>query len=297
MSIVKSISVGHGDMFYIQHNSDNFTMIDCNLHEEFKNVIVNELIKMSKGKEIQRFISTSPDYDHIKGLKHIDEKMGIVNFYVVKNDAAKNEDNEDFKKYCELRDSSKAFFIKQGVQRKWMNLSDETRGSSGINIYWPDENNQRFKDALKKAEEGESPNNISPIFTYSLEDSGTIIWMGDLETPFMESIQDDLILPKADILIAPHHGRDSGKVPTDLLDKIKPKVIIIGEASSDDLNYYKGYNTITQNSAEDITMNLVKGQVHFFVSSTSYTVDFLEDKGLEDGELGTYLGTLDLSLV
>ncbi len=29
MSIVKSFSVGDGDMFYIEHNSDSFTIIDC----------------------------------------------------------------------------------------------------------------------------------------------------------------------------------------------------------------------------------------------------------------------------
>jgi hypothetical protein len=29
MSIVKSFSVGDGDMFYILHNSSNFTIIDC----------------------------------------------------------------------------------------------------------------------------------------------------------------------------------------------------------------------------------------------------------------------------
>jgi len=33
MSIVKALSVGHGDMFYIVHNSDNFTIIDCCLSE------------------------------------------------------------------------------------------------------------------------------------------------------------------------------------------------------------------------------------------------------------------------
>ncbi|CAM4346215.1 hypothetical protein COEX109129_19890 [Corallococcus exiguus] len=33
MSIIKSFSVGNGDMFYIKHNSDNFTIIDCNLTE------------------------------------------------------------------------------------------------------------------------------------------------------------------------------------------------------------------------------------------------------------------------
>lgn len=29
MSIVKSYAVGAGDMFYIRHNTDNFTIIDC----------------------------------------------------------------------------------------------------------------------------------------------------------------------------------------------------------------------------------------------------------------------------
>lgn len=292
MSIVKSISVGYGDMFYIKHNSDNFTIIDCNLRADDKIVVINELIKESKEKNIKRFISTSPDYDHIRGLKELDEKMGIQNFYVVKNDALKNSSNEDFQKYCELRDSSKAFIISRGVQRKWMNEGDNDRDSSGINILWPIMNNKHFIKALEDAENGISPNNISPIFRYKLSNSASVIWMGDLETPFMDLIIDDIILPATDILIAPHHGRDSGRVPKKFLEQIKPKLIIIGEASSEDLNYYIGYNTITQNSASDITMNLLDGRVHFFVSSTSYTVNFLKDEKIIDESLGTYLGTL-----
>lgn len=91
MSIVKSISVGHGDMFYIKHNSDNFTIIDCNLFEEDKIVIVNELVKESSGKNITRFISTSPDLDHFRGITGLDDKVQIANFYVVKNNALKNQ--------------------------------------------------------------------------------------------------------------------------------------------------------------------------------------------------------------
>src|SRR5688572_18919943 len=120
MSIVKSISVGNGDMFYIKHNTDNFTIIDCNLFEDDKIVIVNELIKESKEKGVTRFISTSPDLDHIRGLKYLHDKMGIKNFYVVKNNALKNKENDDFVKYCELRDGSEAFYISRGVKRKWM---------------------------------------------------------------------------------------------------------------------------------------------------------------------------------
>lgn len=61
MPIVKTFSAGDGDTFYIQHGSDNFTIIDCNLDEDRKEKIVNEIIKMSKDKGISRFISTHPD--------------------------------------------------------------------------------------------------------------------------------------------------------------------------------------------------------------------------------------------
>jgi hypothetical protein len=44
MSIVKSLSVGDGDMFYIKHGSDNFTIIDCCMEEAYSEEIVSEQI-------------------------------------------------------------------------------------------------------------------------------------------------------------------------------------------------------------------------------------------------------------
>ena len=85
MSIIKSFSVGDGDMFYIKHNSDNFTMIDCCMSEEDRNDILKELKSESKNKGIQRFISTHPDDDHISGLLDLNDEMGLLNFYCVKN--------------------------------------------------------------------------------------------------------------------------------------------------------------------------------------------------------------------
>ena len=55
-------------------------------------------------------------------------------------------------------------------------------------------------------------------------------------------LTNDLKLPKADILFAPHHGRKTGKIPKSILDVIKPKIIVIGEADSEYLDYYQGYN-------------------------------------------------------
>lgn len=298
MSVIKSFSVGEGDMFYIQHNSDNFTVIDCYMHEDNKDRIMKEIEEKSKKKHIHRFISTHPDEDHILGIKSFRDKLGIANFYCVENEATKSEDTEDFEEYCDLRDGDKHYYIYEGCSRKWMNMSGmddngEERGSSGINILWPKTKNSYYKEALEKAKNGESPNNISPIIKYSLKDGANVLWFGDLEKDFMESIKDDLNIEKADIIFAPHHGRSSGKIPKVILDKIDPKLIVIGEAPSENLNYYSGYNTLTQNSAGDITFDCTGNNIHIYVSNENYHVNFLKDK-YKSNEYDYYIGTLEL---
>lgn len=294
MSIVKSFSVDNGDMFYVKHNSDNFTIIDCHLaDEETKETIVDEIIQESSNKGISRFISTHPDEDHICGLTYLDKKISIQNFYCVKNETTKKDKSDDFIKYCELRDNNqKVYYIYKGCSRKWMNDSDDTRGSSGITILWPDTSNSDYIDALNKAKNGESPNNISPIIQYSLSGGVKILWMGDLETEFMEKIEDQIEWPSVDILFAPHHGRSSGKVPGEILRKLDAKITIIGEAPSKYLNYYQGYNTITQNLAGSITLDCQTKKVHIYVSNEDYSVDYLDNEHKTDYE--HYIGTLNL---
>ena len=66
---IKSFSVNEGDTFYIKHETSNFTIIDCNLNDDKKEKIVEELKRESKDKVITRFISTHPDEDHIHGIE------------------------------------------------------------------------------------------------------------------------------------------------------------------------------------------------------------------------------------
>lgn len=297
MSVIKSISVGNGDMFYIKHGSSNFTIIDCNMDDTNKKEITDEIIEESKEKDITRFISTHPDEDHIHGLKYLDDQIGIVNFYCVENQATKSDETEDFKRYCELRDSEKkAFHIYQGCSRCWMNRDDKEKkyGSSGISVLWPIVDNEDYKEELLNAKDGKSPNNISPIIQYSLQDGVTVLWFGDLEEEFMEKIKDIIELPKADIIFAPHHGRNSGKIPKKWMDNINPKIVIIGEAPSDKINYLSGYNTITQNTAGDIIFDCYSNNVDIYISKENYSVDFLKDKKKLGKFNGTYIGTLEL---
>lgn len=293
MSIVKSFSVGEGDMFYIDHNSDNFSIIDCCMDDSNKEDIVTEIKDRCQTKGIVRFISTHPDEDHIQGLKYLDEKMNLLNFYCVKNSAIKDDESDDFKYYCSIRDGDKSYYVSRGCSRKWMNISDEERGSAGINFIWPIVDDPNYKDALSAVKEGSGFNNISPIFTYSVENGVSVMWMGDMENDFQEKVKDKIVWPQIDVLFAPHHGRDSGKVPDDVLKKLKPKIIIIGEAPSKHLNYYPGYNTITQNSAGDIVFHCDGLRVHVYVSNYSYSYDtsFLEDDKAYNTAYGHYLGS------
>jgi len=293
MSIVKSFSVGNGDMFYIKHGSDNFSVIDCcyGSADEWENQL-DEIKTQSKNKGITRFISTHPDNDHIKGLKDYNNRLGIVNFYCVKNEATKSDETDDFKEYKQLRDAKKAFYLYKGCSRKWMNQSSDERGSAGINCLWPVRENKHFKEALEKAKNGESPNNISPILTYGIG-KAKFMWLGDIEIDFLESVENEIDFSHIDIVFAPHHGRKSGRLPKSVLDKITPHIIIVGEASSSDLAYYNDYNTITQNSSGDITFDCDGDKIRIYVESDSYYVDFLDDERCADN-LGYYIGTLFL---
>jgi beta-lactamase superfamily II metal-dependent hydrolase len=141
-------------------------------------------------------------------------------------------------------------------------------------IIWAVLDNEDFKEALALAEEGKSPNNISTVLTYRTG-ATTFMWMGDLETDFMEKIADVATWPQVDILFASHHGRHSGRVPHSILDQLKPRIIVIGEAPSRHLHYYGGYETLTQNSAGDVTFECEDDKVHIFASEDTYEVTSL----------------------
>ncbi len=299
LSLVKSFAVGNGDMFYVDHNSSNFTILDCCVDEYSSDRILGELSTRTAANHITRFISTHPDDDHIRGLVALDERLRIANFYSVQNEATKKDQTDDFGRYCQLRDHpTKAFRLTKGCQRKFMNLAGELPDGTevrqaGIDIHWPVPESEPFQAALAAAAFGENPNNISPVIEYSCEGGVNVLWMGDLETDFMEAIEPEIQLPKVTILFAPHHGRTSGTVPASMLAKMSPKIVVIGEAPAHHLNYYSVFNTITQNSAGDIVFEVLSGKVHVFTSNR-YEVDFLDYEARSMPGMH-YVGTLNLS--
>lgn len=308
MSIVKSYSLGEGDirgdMFYIQHNSSNFTVIDCYLTQEVGRTeeIISDIQDASKGKKIRRFISTHPHEDHIAGLEILYKEWPWPNknFYTVDNNIQFQNMSPSQAQYIKLKDECQVF-IHKGLKRSYLNQDGTTDTGeeikkSGLNFYWPDINNPKVEEILQNTTEN-SINNICPIFTYNVEESATFMWMGDLETDMQQEFynKNQNSIPQVDILFAPHHGRKSGKVPTELLQELNPKIIIIGDAPSKHIHYYDTEKTITQNSSGDISFECLKNKVRIY---TKNKIDNLPRKLIKETIFPpkgwNYCGTLQI---
>lgn len=271
---VKNFSVGDGDMFYINHDSDNFTVIDCCLDydEDSRSAklhVLEEIERIAAQKGMTRFISTHPDEDHISGLRELNRHFSLQNFYCVKNKASKEDESDSFRFYKEKRDSADSFYLYNGVQRRWLNQSNAERDSSNLECLWPVTTNEQYQTALENVRHGSDFNNISPAIR--LEEGGaSFLWMGDMETAMQREFAGCVNVPSTTVVFAPHHGRASGSIPRELLDMLQPKLIVVGEAPSEHLNYYSGYNTITQNTAGDIRFEVHSSIVDVYVSNLAY---------------------------
>lgn len=276
MSIVKSYSFPEGDirgdMFYIKHGTQNFTVIDCYLKDgegsnARKDEIISEIKKESTGR-VCRFISTHPDNDHIAGIEHLDNSWEITNFYAVNNNRPTDETDASLTRYHWLL-ANKNYAIERGIKRAWLNDSNGDNGSSGINFQWPNLRNKQFQQALELVSKGKKVNNICPIFTYSIQNGATYMWMGDLETDMQQVYYDEYknSIPKVDILFQPHHGRKSGSIPDDLLEALNPQLIIIGNAPSEHIDYGDSRQTITQNTSGDIRFENDGNEVHVYTKN------------------------------
>lgn len=309
MSIVKSFSFPcgelRGDTFYISHNSNNFTMIDCYLKDGDdascrKDEIIKEIIEESHGR-ICRFISTHPDNDHILGIEELDKKWPVTNFYAVENNIPADKNDSSLSKYIELK-KTKNFPITRGIKRAWLNQTNDDNGSSGLEFLWPVITNEKFKGELRKVAKGESPNNICCILTYTLKKGARYMWMGDLETDMQQEFYDTCKskIPQVDILFQPHHGRKSGAVPNDLLKALAPKLIIIGNTPAEHIDYGDSQMTITQNTAGDIFFVNEGNEVHIYTANEInnkpiclYPKNGFEDLVDEEGNIiYYYAGTL-----
>ena len=273
------LNVKNGDCNILEHSNGNTTVVDiCNGKDCLKKTLSLESTTLGNfhqkenpenpicylndlGKEtITRFVLTHPDMDHMDGLDILLRKFKFKEFLNVKNNKviqSFSEFNQYDKKDWDIYKRLKGNFREKNL------YSGEVVDESLI-ILSPTKNIVR--DAMIKKDF-----NISSYVLLWQIGKYKIILAGDSDDVAWNHILDTHreLVSNVDILLAPHHGRDSSR-DYSFLDILKPKYTFIGNAKSEHLEYkqYKKYGqTITNNQAGNIIAQLEDNGLNILVEN------------------------------
>jgi len=180
--------------------------------------------------QILRLAITHPDMDHMDGLVDLFEYSRPTNYYDTTNQKEMNDDwekspyrEEDWKLYKSLRDNPpesnpKAIRIlsgDNGIHRR-KNWDGDPPGDAFFTL-------APSPQLVLDANEADEYNDASYVFMY-WSPTGRIIISSDSHDKSWEHILNthENLVKDIELLIAPHHGRKSGR-SYDFLDTLNPK--------------------------------------------------------------------------
>ena len=288
MATIHFLNVKNGDCSVIEHNSGRITVIDvCNatpsdlwMESNFttfaaketgirgnhhqKQHPVNPISYMQERciNRIFRYIQTHPDMDHMDGIASLFGTFNPWNFWDTDNKKELQKSSwegspyskKDWQFYQNLRNMKpqhdpKRLTLLSGACGKLYNIgSDGSSGGDGLHILAP---TQDLVNIANKA--NDDYNDCSYVLLYCTG-GNRIIFGGDSHDRTWEYIlkMHKKRVANIDLLIAPHHGRKSGRSYR-FLDILNPTLTFFGNAQSQHLAYNawrsRGLCFVTNNQA------------------------------------------------
>ena len=315
MSIIHFLNVKDGDCSVIQHSTNHVSVIDvCNafkVEEEPREMSLAERNIRKSGvlgnfnrkeypdnpiaylqdrgiRSVFRFIATHPDMDHLDGIKAFFEEFRPVNFWDTDNAKAIDNFNtarfnyDDWEFYQTLRDNNpdtepKRLVLYSGAKGAYYNQNaDSSSGGDGLHILAP------TPGLIQAANEIHDYNDASYVVLYRTH-GRRILFSGDAhDETWAHVLQDHLSdVANVDVLIAPHHGRDSGR-SYEFLKVLNPTLTLFGNARCEHLAYSAWHNNkllfITNNQAGTIIMNVDSTALTVYASYEPFAKKFCEDR-------------------
>ena len=330
LTIIHFLNVRDGACSVIQHNSGRVTVMDiCNGNDNARSTEedplrsifaalprhgtsggnfqqkkhpVNPLTYMQDRdiSRIFRYVQSHPDMDHMDGIKALFEVFKPQVIWDTNNrkemaqpswgDSPYSE--EDWKFYKDLRDRNprdnpRRLTLLSGQRNKFWNVGqDGLPGGDGLFILAP------TRELVEKANAANDYNECSYVLLYR-EDQKRVVFGGDSHDSTWEHILAEYggDVAGVDLLIAPHHGRRSGR-SYEFLDTLRPTLTFFGNAPSKHLAYdawrRRGLAYVTNNQANCMVVLADKvdgGPLYFYVTNRSFaervnpnTFDHIETK-------------------
>jgi beta-lactamase superfamily II metal-dependent hydrolase len=303
MSSVHFLNVGRGDCIVLEHASGRASMYDICAGNQPRETPLMKLLREVQvptapgnfGRcehptnpldflrdagidTVFRFILSHPDCDHLDGFDALLDTVGVLNFWHTGVSKAKPAfggspfREEDWDRYERVRDGleagTKSLLKRAGDRFKYANATESGSGGDGLYILAPD-------DGLVEAAELTGDYNDASYVILYRSIGGRVLIPGDahdktwefLLAEYAEDVED------VDLLIAPHHGRKSGR-DYSFLNTVRPKLTLFGCAPSDALAYdawrYRGLKYITNNQAGSITVDCQPGSMSVFIENRRF---------------------------
>ena len=298
-TVVHFLNVSPGDCSIILHPSTNVTMIDVCGAKPVGRDRKDEVIARAKAasetnpnkfnqasypdnpiaylrdlgrSSIFRFILTHPDMDHMHGLKALFDAVTVTNFWDIKNNKEFPKDplgmysDDDSGLYKKLRagtGSSKRLEFYAGASSVYFNQDASGGSGDGLFILAP------TKELVKAANESGDYNDASYVILLRAGDF-RMIFAGDSHDATWEYILKTYPteVRNVDVLVAPHHGRDSDR-SYDFLDTLRPTITLFGYAPAEHTAYDKwdrrGLAYITSDNAGTIGVIFDENEFHVIV--------------------------------
>ena len=306
MATIHFLNVKEGDCSVISHNSERVTVIDvCNAKppDEQAEKLAEVLLGSIRGNfqqkrypvnpisylqdhsidSIFRYIQTHPDMDHMDGIEALFDEFSPINFWDTDNMKEMDDSSwenspyneEDWLFYKNLRDTKpnsdpRRLALLAGAKGQYWNMEDGgSFGGDGLQILAP---TQELIDSANEADQ--DYNDCSYVILYKTS-GNRIIFGGDSHDDtwehILENYRDDV--DNIDLLIAPHHGRDSGR-SYEFLDTLNPTLTFFGNARSEHLAYSawrnRGLSYITNNQANCMVVDASKTPMVLYVTFENF---------------------------
>jgi beta-lactamase superfamily II metal-dependent hydrolase len=176
-----------------------------------------------------------------------------------------------------------------GSTGKYFNRTEEgNSGGDGIYILSP------TKELVSAANDIDDYNDCSYVLLY-ISSNRKILLAGDSHDETWEHIIEthEADVTNVDLLIAPHHGRDSD-MDFSFLDTLNPKVTLFGNAKSKHLAYSswnnRGLFHITNNQAGNVIVDINEQECSLYVTNYKYAKDTNDQTTYSDEHNAYYVG-------
>jgi competence protein ComEC len=252
------LNVGRGSCTVIESPSGRTTMIDINdggklrpeeyeaiearlsvrllaealvKQEELKLVDPIDWYKENVGASIFRFILSHPDKDHMAGIRRLlggDSGIALSNFWDYPHTRTRTEDDYpnnpagwlDWRWY-------EGFHNQRNWDVTWPTRLWPLRGATGN--YWTDDSIEVLSPSgslLVDCDEADVFNSASYVLRVWHGATSRLLAPGDAESKAWDDMIEAGLNLRANVLIASHHGRNSG-YHEGAMDLIEPEVVII----------------------------------------------------------------------